>query len=91
MRPILVAEVRRLHALPLRDPYRRDFLSYKDLGEIEKLRAILTELVDLKGIHDGVEAMAVEDPRKASQVLLDYQLRKPRAWAAAREALGREG
>lgn len=54
------------------------------VAEVRKLRAILTELVDLKEIRDSEEYWREDENPHG------YVCRKPRAWEAAREALGRE-
>jgi hypothetical protein len=51
--------------------------------ENERLRAALRELVALKVIKD--------DPWRTIPQAQDYRDRKPRAWAAARAALGENG
>jgi hypothetical protein len=57
---------------------------------IERLRAVLAELVALKDIKDKGLLAAAEssDGSKHWRLQADYERRKPLAWAAAREALG---
>lgn len=55
------------------------------VAEVRKLRSALTELVDLKELKER----NIGGPNYLW--MSEYSRRKPLAWAAAREALGKEG